>query len=367
MLGVKNQYYYKFLNDVSTELASIAMELENSVFTSPRTMLTHSRTFIEGVVQRVINIEKMSDIGCDSLTDRLHLLKANDLVTEKQLHALHQIRKFGNEASHQTRPFRYLEALTVWESLYIVIRWFVEVYASPAIEVPAYQDPSTKLDHTYDIQELEFRLQELEDRLIDRFQSLSDLEQNEDHTMAREDEPVHVPGETIVRTLYFKDQSIDIPYFLRDAFLLPQRFENSERFMIALGGAQQARIMSELPVCLEGISSHVKRYNETNEQMLFDDLVTFIEHERIRRKIMQDRPGELFLFFREEYIIMTERLASIPLTEEHFTGFPDFLRQLKEDGIEYVRQLPQELLILAKYEQVGIGKVEKLFRQLLGK
>lgn len=221
-------------------------------------------------------------------------------------------------------------------------------------------------DNNYDIQELEFRLKELEDRLVDRFQALTEMDE-EENTSNIDDEPIHLPGETIVRKISFKDKSIDIPYFLRDAFLLPQRFENSERFMIALGGAQQARIMSELPLKLDGISSYVKRFNETNEQAMFDDLAVYIEQERTRRKIMKERPGELFLFFRAEYIIITERLAAIPLTEEYFFGFPNFLRQMNEDGMEYVRQLPQELLILAKYDRVGIGTVEKLFRQLQGK
>ncbi|SES16475.1 protein of unknown function [Gracilibacillus ureilyticus] len=366
MKKAQNQYYYHFLKDVSAELASIARELENSVFASPRTMLTHSRVFVEGVVQRVLQIENISDTDCDSLKDRLFLLKENDLVTEEQLTALHQIRKSGNEASHQTRAFRYVEALIAWEALYIVIKWFVEVYGSPSIKVPEYRDPAIEQERTYEIQELELRLKELEDRLVHRFQALTDTEEEADQP-GDDDSPVSLPGETTIRRIHYKEQSLDIPYFLRDAFLLPQRFENSERFMIALGGEQQARIMSELPVNLEGISANVKRFHPNNEQVMFDDLVKFIQQEFTRKKITHERPGELFLFFRDEYIIMTERLAGIPLTDEHFSGFPNFLRQMQEDGMKYVSQLPQELLILAKYDRVGIGTVEKLFRQLQDK
>lgn len=61
---------------------------------------------------------------------------------------------------------------------------------------------------------------------------------------------------------------------------------------------------------------------------------------------------------------MTEALSKIPFTAENFTGSPSLLRQLNEDQIETVGQLPKELVILAKYENVRIRTVEKVFEQL---
>jgi hypothetical protein len=58
-------------------------------------------------------------------------------------------------------------------------------------------------------------------------------------------------------------------------------------------------------------------------------------------------------------------LSKIHLTSDNFTGIPNLLRQLNEDQIETVGQLPKELVILAKYEHVGVGIVEKLFKQLI--
>jgi hypothetical protein len=57
-------------------------------------------------------------------------------------------------------------------------------------------------------------------------------------------------------------------------------------------------------------------------------------------------------------------LSKIHLTSDNFTGIPNLLRQLNEDQIETVGQLPKELVILAKYANVGVGIVEKLFEQL---
>jgi hypothetical protein len=61
---------------------------------------------------------------------------------------------------------------------------------------------------------------------------------------------------------------------------------------------------------------------------------------------------------------VTEELSKTPLNPAQFNGIPSLLRQLNEDQIETVGQLPRELVILAKYEGVGVGTVEKLFEQL---
>jgi hypothetical protein len=73
---------------------------------------------------------------------------------------------------------------------------------------------------------------------------------------------------------------------------------------------------------------------------------------------------KLFFFFKADHIVVTEELSNIPLNPEEFTGIPNLLRQLNEDEIYLVGQLPKELVILAKYANVGVGTVEKLFEQL---
>jgi len=117
----------------------------------------------------------------------------------------------------------------------------------------------------------------------------------------------------------------------------------------------------------KGLHKHVKRFGEKNDENLFDELKVYIEEEKVRRKLALERPGELFFFYKADYIIVTEELSEIPFTADEFIGSPSLLRQLNEDQIETVGQLPKELVILAKYENVGIGTVEKLFEQLKGK
>jgi hypothetical protein len=125
--------------------------------------------------------------------------------------------------------------------------------------------------------------------------------------------------------------------------------------------------MSELPNNLEGLHKHVKQFREKNAETLFEELKLFIEEEKVRRKLVLERPGEPFFFYKDDYIVVTEELSKIPLIAEEFTGSPSLLRQLNEDQIDMVGQLTKELVIFAKYENVGIGTVDKLFEQLKGK
>ena len=304
------------------------------------------------------------------MKERLDLLNDQGYLIPEIRDALHLVRRLGNQAAHDARMFRFSEALLSWESLYSIVKWYVEVYGPVEVAVPEYQDPSPQAEKAFDMSELEVRLKGLEELLKN-----PPLQQAE--TLAQEEvaaavaapviEVQETPGFTPIRTLTYKGRSLEIPYFLRDAFLLPQRFDKSETFLIRLGAEQEARIMSELSGNLEGLHKNVKRYNEKNDEQFFEELGTFIEEEKVRRHLTLKRSGELFFFYKASHIVVTEELKKVTLTAEEFTGIPSLLRQLNEDQIYTVGQLPMELVILAKYDNVGVGTVEKLFEQLKAK
>ncbi|WP_138417245.1 DUF4145 domain-containing protein [Aquibacillus sediminis] len=365
----KQTYFYQFLEPISKELAFVARELEYSIFSSPRTMLTHARVFVETILQKVISVEQLQDGDYTNLKKRLDLLDDNGYLTADVRDALHHVRQIGNKAAHDARMFRYSEALYSWERVYTIVKWYVEVYGPVEIIVPSYQDPTPQQQQAYDISELEVRLQSMEQLLTSSVQKIVDEQMHTEVAATTESVQagLELPGFTPIRSLSYRGEQLEVPYFLRDAFLLPQRFNKSETFLIRLGAVQQARIISELPTDLEGLHTHVKRYNDKNDETLFNELKLFIEEEKVRRKLTVERPGELFFFYKDQHIVVTESLSQIPLTTDQFTGIPSLLRQLNEDQIMTVGQLPYELVILAKYDHVGIGTVENLFNQLRGK
>ncbi|WP_246277245.1 DUF4145 domain-containing protein [Neobacillus endophyticus] len=361
-----DKYFYQFLEPISKELALVAMELEKSIYSSPRTMLTHARVFVENILQQVILKEKLPEEGRANLKERLDLLNDQGYLTPEIRDALHYVRQIGNQAAHDARPFRFSEALLSWEALYKIVKWYVEVYGPVDVTVPGYQDPAPKTEQKYNMTEIEVRLKSLEELLRNPNSKLEESTASKETaaTVTYPSKVQEIPGFTTIRTITYKSQKLEVPYFLRDAFLLPQRFDKSETFLIRLGAEQQARIISELPNSLEGLHRHVKRYSVKNDEQFFEELKVFIEEEKIRRKLIIERPGELFFFFKTDHIVVTEELAKLPITIEEFTGFPSLIRQLNNDEMYSIGQLPKELVILAKYENVGTGTVEKLFEQL---
>ncbi|MYL35572.1 DUF4145 domain-containing protein [Pontibacillus yanchengensis] len=359
-------YFYSFLEPLSKELAKLAYDLENSIYASPRTMLTHSRVFIENILHKVIVAESLINQSPSNLKERLDLLNERGYLTEEIRNALHHIRMKGNQAAHNSRIFRYSEALITWEYLYKIVRWYVEVYGPIHLTVPDYVDPNPLNGQAYESSELEVRLKEMENLLLSSMQKLTDNTSYEEVASSIVDttQKFEAPGFTSIRTISYKGNTLEVPYFLRDAFLLPQRFDKSTTFLIRLGAEEQARIMSELPKDLEGLHQYVKRYSEKNDKTFFKELKIYIEQEKVRRQLQIQRPGELFFFYQDDYVVVTEKLSNIPLTPEEFHSIPSLLKQLNKNDINIVGQLPQELVILAKYENVGIGTVEKLFRQL---
>lgn len=369
---MQQQYFYQFLEPVSEKLAQNLKELEGTIFTNPRAMITHSRVLIENIINKVVNHEKsLSNINQElPLFQTIDLLHSEGLFEREVLSSLHEIRKLGNQSSHNIRNFRYSEALLVWEHMHVVMSWYVEVYMTYKVDVPIYQDPIIQEKGLYDAEEVVIRLKEIEklfkesmneealvENQVDEVkQNISELQGNV--------ELVNEPGLTTVRTLYFKEETLEVPYCSRDKYLIPQRFEKAALYVERLNGAQEARFMSELPLELDNLHERVKRFNQSHTEAFFNELKLFIHEEKRREKLKNSRPGELFLFLEGDEIIVTERLAEVEITKEVFTGIPSLIDFLHRDGIFKIGDLPKEFVILGKYKNIGITWVRNLFNQI---
>lgn len=156
-------YFYRFLEDASPKFAQTLYELENSIYTDPRSMLTHSRSFIEVLMKQVMIYESMPNEPYLTIMERIQDLDYNDLITTEVKNALHEVRKLGNVAAHDTRKFRYSESLQAWENLYVIVKWFVEVYHSYEIEVPEYIDPLIEKEDSFGLDEIATKFQKMEE------------------------------------------------------------------------------------------------------------------------------------------------------------------------------------------------------------
>lgn len=341
-----SQKLYEVLKGINPNLAELTKEIEKLVYVSPRAAMQTTRTMAETLVRQVAEMEKMEHAEL-SFGEVQMKLKSEGILTATTDNAIHFVRRQGNTASHDgTRKMLIREALICWEYQHIVLVWFIETYASPDIEVPAYVEPVP--DNAAE-----------RDDLIGHIEALM-----ETFKQKQSKQEVIVNEQKFSRRVYYKDQFVEVPDFLRDAFLLPQRFPKSTTFLIRLNGEQQARIMSELPYQLDGLHQHVKRFKETNDACFFEELKQFVEEEQKRKLLMEQYRGELLLFYKSDFVILTEALGNVTLTKDNFPGQTSLLNSLQEQGFLTVKDLPKELVLLGKYRNVGETALANLFNQL---
>ena len=351
-------YYYRFLEDVEPDMAELLEELERVVFRSPRAMVTHSRTLIELVLQRAEEHEGVTFPEMVRLSERIYDARNVYNFPPTVQEALHRIRKYGNEAAHDPGTVRMIRALLVWHLLYDVMKWYVTTYVKPSMEYPAYADPELCASDSRELGEVMVRLEQLERMIAHR--------ETKDVSAPREEVGLSLPGMTTVRTLTFREETIDIPYFLRDALLLPQRFEQSESYLISLHKVQEARFMSELPYTLDDLHERVKRRNVSHTERFVEELRLFIAEEVRRQRVKRERKGdgELLIFYAGEEIVMTEDRARVAIDEQLLPGLPGLVAQLKRDGMTTVGSLPREFVLLGKYDGIGKKRLEEAWEAI---
>lgn len=305
------------------------------------------RTMAETLARQVAQFEGLAHDGL-GFGELQKKLKDEGILTPAADNAIHFVRRQGNTASHDgTRKILIREALMCWEYQHIILTWFIETYASPDVEVPEYIEPVPEKDAAG------------REYLIEHIEALMQTFVQKERVPKHDRAP-----QKVTREIYYKDRFIEIPDFLRDAFLLPQRFPKSVTFLIRLNGEQQARIMSELPYQLDGLHQHVKRFKESNDECFFEELQAFIGEEQKRKELMEQYRGEVLLFYKSDFVILTEALGDTALTKDNFPGQTSLLKSLEEQGFTHVKDFPKELVLLGKYRNVGETALANLFNQL---
>ncbi|WP_418038772.1 DUF4145 domain-containing protein [Paenibacillus xylanilyticus] len=132
---------FYFLNELSTELASLAQEAENSIWLNPRGTLMQGRLYAELLATTVSIQEKVEPVYSIKQIDRLHKLAREGLISESIRDKFEWLRKNGNTAAHDSREIHVDTALTAHRHIFELALWYVELYGSVAIELPPYQMP----------------------------------------------------------------------------------------------------------------------------------------------------------------------------------------------------------------------------------
>ncbi|WP_122638754.1 DNA phosphorothioation-dependent restriction protein DptF [Romboutsia sp. Marseille-P6047] len=132
---------YKFLEKDYIELYSIGTDIDNSVFTSPHSVIVKSRVFVEQLIDNISSLERLQGLNELNLSQRINTLKYKGIIDNEISDYLHEIRMLGNQAAHENIEEELVLALKAHKNIYKVTSWFIEVYIDYNFKTPIYKSP----------------------------------------------------------------------------------------------------------------------------------------------------------------------------------------------------------------------------------
>lgn len=118
---------FKFLQDKWPQLATYGELAEKYLYTDSNATLIKLRLFCEKIVQYIFQCERLEEYISENQSEKIKILRANDLIDDKVSNILHNIRKIGNKASHDGYSSEE-NAKELLEEAYQVSAWLMETY-----------------------------------------------------------------------------------------------------------------------------------------------------------------------------------------------------------------------------------------------
>jgi type I restriction enzyme, R subunit len=163
---------FHFLSEKWDILANLGETAERNVFIDPNTTLMKLRLFAETLTKFVLAYEEIKETFDTKQTDRIHVLRREDLITQELEDILETIRKKGNKAMHEGYGTQK-EAHALLHMGFRLAVWFMQVYGVWDFKEPEYKVPASistvdeeelkKLSSSYEekVEQLEKELEKL--------------------------------------------------------------------------------------------------------------------------------------------------------------------------------------------------------------
>ena len=136
-----NSNAYELLNQHYSELYNLYKEINDSVLSSPHSVIVKSRIFAEQISKEIAKLENMTGLDGFNLADRLTNLKYNGVFDKEINDYFYEIRKIGNKAAHEDIEDELLLALQIHKNVYKITGWFIETYVDYNFKMPIYKSP----------------------------------------------------------------------------------------------------------------------------------------------------------------------------------------------------------------------------------
>lgn len=141
-----NSNMYELLDKNYIGLSGLLRDIDNSVITSPHSVIIKSRIFAEQVSKEIAKLENMPDLEGLNLSDRLKTLRNVDILDKEINEYFYEVRKIGNKAAHEDIEGELLSALQVHKYIYKIAGWFIETYIDYSFKTPIYKSPKLYQD-----------------------------------------------------------------------------------------------------------------------------------------------------------------------------------------------------------------------------
>ena len=136
-----NSNVYELLNQNYSELYNLYKDINDSVLSSPHSVIVKSRIFAEQISKEIAKLENMTGLDSFNLADRLTNLRYNGVFDKEINDYFYEIRKIGNKAAHEDMEDELLLALRIHKNVYKITGWFIETYVDYNFKMPIYKSP----------------------------------------------------------------------------------------------------------------------------------------------------------------------------------------------------------------------------------
>jgi type I restriction enzyme, R subunit len=167
-----NRSNFHFLSDKWDILTNLGETAERNVFIDPNTTLMKLRVFAETLTKYVLAYEEIKETFDTKQTDRIHVLRREDLITQELEEILETIRKKGNKAMHEGYGTQ-MEAEALLHMSFRLAVWFMQVYGDWNFNEPEYKEPTpiTTVDEE-ELKRLSFSYEEKVEQLEKELEDL---------------------------------------------------------------------------------------------------------------------------------------------------------------------------------------------------
>lgn len=118
---------FEFLQTKWPQLAAYGELAEKYLYSDSNATLIKLRLFGEKIVKYIFENERLEEYISENQSEKIKILRTNDLIDDNILNMLHNIRRMGNKASHEGYSSES-HAKELLESTYKISIWFMETY-----------------------------------------------------------------------------------------------------------------------------------------------------------------------------------------------------------------------------------------------